>query len=155
MEQDILETHETIVVEMAAAYLDNMELELGRKYKNNSYDINADLTDEQFAGLREKHGLSSEEFADLYTEFQKMKPTQHLKQAMDAFTASGGSVEVEPSYDEEGGRLSVPIKFFIKDQVLDRIEGLSPVEDFMLKMDAMLQIDTVLSGQDPDVSPSF
>lgn len=155
MEQDILEKHEAIVVEMATAYLDNMELELGRKYKNNSYDINADLTDDQFSALRENHGLSSEEFADLYTEFQKMKPTQHLKQAMDAFTASGGSIEMEPNYDEESGRLSVPIKFFIKGQVLDRIEGLSSIEDIVLKMDAMLQIDTVLSGQDPDVSPAF
>jgi len=155
MKQDILETHEAAVVDIASAYLDNMELELGRKYKNNSYEVNAGLTDDQYSTLKAKHELSNEMFAELYSEFQKMKPTQHLKQAMDAFTASGGSVEMEPSYDENTQRLSVPIKFFIKEQTLDKIEGLSPIEDIVLKMNAMLQIDTVLSGADPDVSPSF
>ena len=155
MRPEILEKHEILVVEIATVYLDNMELELGRKYKNNSYEVDASLTDDQYAVLKSKHDLSDMEFADLYSEFQKMKPTKHLKKAMDAFTASGGSIEVEPHYEESTQRLSVPIRFVIKDRSLDKIEGLSVIEDIVLKMDAMFQVNTVLSGSDPTVSPSF
>jgi hypothetical protein len=49
----------------------------------------------------------------------------------------------------------VSANFVIDDKALDKIEGLSPIEDLLLKMDAMLQIDTVLSGSDSTVSPSF
>jgi hypothetical protein len=155
MKQDLLEEHETLVVEMATVYLDNMELELGKKYRNNDYRVNPGLTDSQYTELKAKHDLSHTEFADLYSEFQKMKPTKHLKKAMDAFTASGGSVEMEPHYDENTQRLSVPITFVIKDRVLNEIEGLSPIESIVLRMNAMFQVDTVLSGSDPDVSPTF
>ncbi|OOZ37840.1 hypothetical protein BOW51_00040 [Solemya velesiana gill symbiont] len=136
-------------------YLDNMELELGKKYKNNNYEINASLYDAQYTELKTKHNISNNEFADVYSDFQKMRPTKHLKQVMDAFTASGGHAEVEPIYDENTERLSVSINFVIKDKTLEKIEGLSPIEVIMVKMDAMLQIDAVLSGADPDISPSF
>ncbi len=155
MSETLLGKNETIVVEMAKAYLDNMELELGKKYKNTAYEINAGLTDAQYSELKIKHDIPNGEFADLYVEFQKMKPTEHLRRVMGAFTASGGSVDVEPIYDEDNKRLKVTVNFVIDDKVLDKIEGLSPIEDMLLKMDAMLQIDTVLSGTDPTVSPSF
>ena len=155
MRQELIEKHENLFVDIANVYLDNMELELGKKYKNNDYEINAGLTDDQYTDLKTKHNLSNAEFADLYSEFQKMKPTKHLKKAMDAFTASGGSVEIEPHYEETSQRLSVPIKFLIKDRTLNKIEGLSPIEDVVLRMNAMFQVDTVLSGSDPDVSLSF
>lgn len=151
----LVEKHETIVIEMAAFYLDNMAFELGRKYQDNSYQINASLSDEQYSELKKKHNLPDHEFAELYTEFQSMKPTAHLKQALDAFTASGGNVDIEPVYDEGTQRLNVSIIFSIKDKTYDKIEGLSPLEDIVLRMNAMLQIDTVLSGADPDVSPAF
>ena len=155
MTPELLEKHEPLVLEIANAYLDNMELELGKKYVNNGYQIDAGLSDAQYNELRTKYNLTSVEFAELYTEFQRMKPTTHMKKALDAFTASGGNVEIEPDYDESTQRLGVQIRFVIKDQSLNKIEGLSPVEDVILKMNAMLQIDTVLSGSDPDVSPSF
>lgn len=155
MRKEIIEKHETLVVEIATVCLDNMELELGRKYRNNGYEINAGLTDDQYTELKSKYDLSGSEFSEVYSEFQKMKPTDHLKKAMDAFTASGGNVEMEPCYDENTQRLSVPIRFVIKDKTLNKIEGLSAIEDIVLKMNAMLQLDTVLSGSDPDMSPSF
>ena len=155
MSQTLLEKHEPVVVEMAKAYLDNMAVELGKKYKNNDYQINVDLTDDQYFGVRAKHDLSNNEFADLYAEFQKMKPTEHLRRVMGAFTASGGNVDVEPAYDEETQRLNVSLSFVIDDKTLDKIEGLSTIEDLLLRMDAMRQIDTVLSGADPTVAPSF
>ncbi len=155
MSDDLLEKHEPVVVEMAKAYLDTMESELGKKYKNNNYEINAGLTDEQYLALKNKHDIPSGEFADIYVEFQRMKPTEHLRRVMGAFTASGGSVDVEPVYDEETQRMKVSVNFVIDDKVLDKIEGLSPIEDLLLRMDAMLQVDTVLSGADSTVAPTF
>jgi hypothetical protein len=155
MSQSLIEKHETLAIEMASLYLDNMEIELGKKYINNAHEINASLSDEQYSELKNKHRISDQEFADLYSEFQKMKPTKHLKMAMDAFTASGGSVDIEPKYSEATQRLSVSITFAIKDKSLDRIEGLSAMEDIILRMNAMLQVDTLLSGSDPDVRPAF
>ena len=84
-----------------------------------------------------------------------MEPTEHLKKAMDAFTASGGNVDIEPVFDEESGRLKVAVKFVIKDQELEKIEGLSEIEDIFLKVNAMIQIETVLDGSDPTVAPAF
>jgi len=155
MKQELLEKYEALVVEIATVYLDNMELELGRKYTDKGYEINAGLTEAQCADLQEGYNISSAEFNELYSEFQDMKPTEHLTMAMDAFTASGGSVEIEPHYDTSTQRLSVPIRFIIKDKVLDKIEGLSPAEDVVLKMNAMVQVDAVLSGSDSDASPPF
>lgn len=155
MSEDILQKHESLVIDMANIYLDNMELELGKKYMDNDYQINASLSEEQYAELKTRHDISSAEFADLYSEFQKMKPTKHLKMAMSAFTASGGNVDIEPYFDEDSQRLNVAVKFIIKDKSLDKIEGLSALEDISLKMNALLQVDTLLSGSDPDVSPSF
>jgi hypothetical protein len=132
-----------------------MEVELGRKYKNKSHEVNASLSDPQQRDLKEKYNISSNEFAELYLDFTRMEPTGHLKSAMDAFTASGGNVDIEPAYDEESGRLKVAVKFVIKDQVLDKIEGLSELEDIFLKVNAMIQVETVLDGSDPSVSPSF
>ena len=155
MSQSLIEKHEPVVVEMAQTYLDNMAVELGKKYKNNVYQINVDLTDEQFFAIRTKHDIPTNEYAELYAEFQKMKPAEHLRRVMGAFTASGGNVDVEPSYDEDSQRLNVSISFVIDDKTLDRIEGLSTIEDLLLRMDAMRQIDTVLSGADPTVAPAF
>lgn len=155
MSQSLLEKYESVVVEMAKAYLDNMEVELARKYKNKDYEVNADLTDEQYFGLRKEHEIPTGEFADLYADFQKMQPTTHLRKVMSAFTASGGGVDVEPAYDEDAQRLRVSVNFVIQDKTLDKIEGLSPIEDLLLKMDAMRQVDTVLSGSDPDMAPTF
>ena len=155
MSQPLLEKYEALATEMGKIYLDNMELELGKKYKNNSHAVDPSLTNVQYSQLKREHSISDKEFADLYSDFQKMQPTKHLKQALDAFTASGGSVDIEPFYDETAERLNVSISFVIKDKTFDRIEGLSPLEDISLRMNAMLQIDTVLSGADPDVAPSF
>lgn len=155
MSQSLLEKHAPLIIEMANVYLDNMEVELAKKYKNNDYQVNAGISDAKYDELKTKYNTPSHEFADIYQEFQKMKPTTHLRRVMSAFTASGGSVDVEPLYDEDAQRLSVSINFVIGDKTLDKIEGLSPIEDLLLKMDAMLQIDTVLSGSDPDISPSF
>ena len=155
MSQPLLEKYEALATEMGKIYLDNMELELGKKYKNNSHAVDPSLTNVQYSQLKREHNISDKEFADLYSDFQKMKPTKHLKQALDAFTASGGSVDIEPVYDESAERLNVTISFAIKDKTFDKIEGLTPLEDISLRMNAMLQIDTVLSGADPDVAPSF
>ncbi len=151
----LLEKYQDLAAEMGKMYLDNMEVELGKKYKNNSHEVDPSLSNIQYSQLKNKHSISDKEFADLYADFQKMKPTQHLKQALDAFTASGGSVDIEPFYDESSQRLNVTVSFVIKDKTFDKIEGLSPLEDISLRMNAMLQIDTVLSGSDPDVAPSF
>ena len=155
MDETLLKKHETLVVEMGNVYLDNMQLELGKKYKDSSHQVNPGLSDEQYFELRTKYEIPNNEFYDLYSEFQKMKPGKHLQQVIDAFAASGGSVDVQPVYDEETQRLNVSVKFVIKDRSLDRIEGLSRVEENMLKMNAMLQVNTALSGSDPDMSPSF
>lgn len=155
MTKDILEENEAVVVQMAEVYLDNLELELGRKYRNSDYEINVGLSDSQYMELREKNVLSNAEFQDVYNEFVELKPTEHLQKAMAAFTASGGSVEIEPQYDGETERLRVPIQFIIKDRTLDKIEGLSAVEDIVLRINAMIQIETVLSNSDSDTPPSF
>lgn len=155
MSQTLLEKHESVVVEMAKMFLDNMEVELGRKYKDNGYEIVAGLSDEQHTEIKTKYNIPSAEFAELYNDFQAMKPTEHLIKVMSAFTASGGSVDVEPFYDEESQRLKLSVSFAIDDRTLDRIEGLSPIEDLLLRRDAMFQIDTVLSGSDPTVAPEF
>lgn len=155
MDQELLEKYESLVVEMGNAYLDNMELELGKKYKNNKYEIYAGLTDAQFLELKKKHNIPDNEFADVYSEFLKLKPTSHLNKLMDAFYASGGNVDIEPSYDENTQRLHISIHFVIKDNTLEKIEGLSAIEDILMKMNAMLQVDAVLSDSEPGDSPAF
>ena len=155
MDEALLEKHETLVVEMGNVYLDNMQLELGKKYKDRSHEVNPGLSDDQYFELRSKYDIPNNEFYDLYSEFQKMKPGSHLQQVIDAFAASGGSVDVEPVYDEQMQRLNVSVSFVIKDKTLDRIEGLSPMEANILRMNAMLQVDAALSGSDPDNSPAF
>ena len=155
MNQELLDQHEDLVIEMGNLYLDNMELELGRKYADKGYEMNATLSDDQYVELRTKYDLSIEEFSEIFNEFQKMEPTSHLKKVMDAFTASGGNADIEPAYDEKSQRLSVTLSFEIKGNKLETIEGLSPMEELILKLNAMLQVENILSGADPDVSPSF
>ena len=155
MSETLLEKHEALVVEMANVYLDNMQVELGRKYSDSSHEVNANLSDAQYMELRDAHDISNGDFSDLYDLFRHLKPTEHLQQVLEAFAASGGSVEIEPGYDEETKRLDVSVGFSIKDKTLEKIEGLSPLEDVILRMNAMLQLESVLSGADPDVSPSF
>jgi len=155
MSQTLLEKYEDLVVEIAEKYLDNMEVELGRKYKDNSHEVNASLSDPQQIDLKEKYNVSSNEFAELYMDFTKMGPSEHLKSAMDAFTASGGNVEIEPVYDEASGRLKVAVHFVIKDQTLDKIEGLSALEAIFMKVNAMIQIETVLKDSDQGAAPAF
>ena len=155
MAQTLLEKYEDLVVEIAEKYLDNMEVELGRKYKDNSHEVNASLSDRQQIDLKEKYNVSSNEFAELYMDFTKMGPSDHLKSAMDAFTASGGNVEIEPVYDEESGRLKVAVHFVIKDRTLDKIEGLSELEAIFMKVNAMIQIETVLNDSDQGSAPPF
>jgi len=74
---------------------------------------------------------------------------------MDAFTASGGSVDIEPVYDEDSQRLNVDVIYAIKDNRLEKIEGLTPIEQIFLKMNALLQIETVLADADTDTPPAF
>lgn len=155
MSEILVEKHENIVIEMAEKYLDNMALELGKKYNNRNYVVNASLSDAQYSDLKKRHNLPDSEFADLYTEFQKMKPTTHLTKALGAFTESGGNIDIDPVYDEDTYRLNVAINFSIKDAVYDKIEGLSPLEDVILKMNAMIQIESVLEDADPDIAPAF
>ncbi|MFK5893670.1 MAG: hypothetical protein QM504_10660 [Pseudomonadota bacterium] len=155
MDQEFLEKNESLVVEMGNAYLDKMELELGKKYKNNEHNVYPGLTAAQFMALKTKHNISDSELNEIYAEFLKLKPTRHLKKLLDAFHASGGNVDIEPSYDENTQRLHITVQFVIKDNTLETIEGLSPLEDILVKMNATLQIDAVLSGSDPDISPTF
>lgn len=155
MSETLLEKHQAVVVEMAQAYLDNMELELAKKYNNNAHQVSTGIPDASYDALKGKYAIPSQEFADLYQEFLKMKPSKHLAMVMSAFTASGGSVDVEPAYDEAQQRLKVSLSFIIGDKTLDKIEGLSPIEDLLLKRDAMLQIDNVLSGADSDIALSL
>jgi len=155
MSENLLEKYEPVVVEMAHDYLDNMEIELGKKYKNNDYEIHVDVTDDQYVNLMKKHDIPTGEFAELYAEFQKMRPGKHLMGVMGAFTASGGGVEVEPIYDEETKRLNVSVNFVMGDKTMDKIEGLSEIEHLLLKMDAIRQINTVLSGSDASMAPEF
>ena len=156
MDQELLEKYESLVVDMGNAYLNNLELELGKKYKNNEHEIYAGLTDPQYVELKEKHSnIPDNDLAEVYSEFLKLKPTSHLKKILDAFHASGGNVDIEPSYDEASQRLHIAVQFVIKGNTLEKIEGMSPIEDILVKMNAMLQVDAVLSGADPDISPTF
>jgi hypothetical protein len=155
MSLELLEEHQDLVVEIANVYLDNMEIALGKKYKNNSHEIDASLSNDQYIALSKKHDIPVQDFAELYSLFQEMKPSKHLKQTMDAFTASGGTVDIEPHYDDSSQKLHVAISFIIKDKIFDKLEGLTPLEDIMLRMNAMLQIDTVLSGSNPDMQHTF
>ncbi len=155
MNNSLVEQHDELVIEMANFYLKNMEKELGKKYVDNSHEVNASLTDFQYSELKSKYDITDFEFADLYNEFQKMKPTKHLKSTLDAFAASGGNVDIEPVFDEKQQKLNVSISFGIKDQTYETIEGLTALEEIILKMNAMIQIDNVLSGSDPDVKPAF
>ncbi len=153
MDQEFLEKYEPIIVEMGNTYLDNMELELGKKYKNKEHEIYPGLTAAQFMELKTNHNLPDNELNEIYTEFLKLKPTSHLNNLMDAFYASGGNVDIEPSYDENTQRLHISVHFVIKDNRLEKIAGLSPIEDILMKMNAMLQVDSLLS--DSDVSSTF
>lgn len=155
MSQTLLEKHEPLVIEIGKLYLDNMEVELGRKYKNNEHHVNAGLSDDQSTELRYKYDLTISEFSEIYSGFIKMKPGEHLQQVLNAFVASGGNVDIEPAYDEETQRLNVTVQYVIKDNTLDNIEGLSTLENLVMKMNAMLQIENVLSGSNPDGAPEF
>jgi len=155
MNQEILEKHEALVVELGRFYLENMALELGKKYKNNKHELNIVLTDNEYTELKSKYDISNDDYTELYSEFLKMEPTQHLKQVIDAFTASGGNIDMEPLYDEQTGKLNVTVSFAIKETTLDKIEGLSPIEEYFIKMNAMIQVESILANSDPDVTPAF
>ena len=148
MPETLLEKHEPLIVEIGQHYLDNMEQELGKKYKDREHTINATLNDDQSTDLRYKYDLTINEFSEIYSAFIKMKPGEHLQKVLSAFVASGGNVDVEPVYDEETGRLNINVQYAIKDKVLDNIEGLSEVEGLVMKMNAMIQIETALSESD-------
>ena len=154
MSQTLLEKHEPLVVEIAHAFLNNMEVELGKKYKKNDHHVNAGLSDAQYDELRTKYEITANDFSELYSAFMKMQPTKHLQQVMEAFSASGGNVDIEPVFDEETQRLNVNVIYAIKDNRLEKIEGLTPIEQVFLKMNALLQIEKVLADADQD-SPAF
>lgn len=155
MSKTLLEKHEPLVIEIGKQYLDNMEVELGRKYKNKEHHVNAGLSDDQSRELRNKYNLTISEFSEIYSGFIKMKPAQHLQQVLNAFVASGGNVDIEPAYDEGTQRLNVTVQYVIKDNTLDKIEGLSAMENLVMRMNAMIQIENVLSGSNPDSPPEF
>tara|TARA_Y100001935_G_C17308580_1_gene514086 strand:+ start:3861 stop:4328 length:468 start_codon:yes stop_codon:yes gene_type:complete len=155
MTDSILEKYEALVIDMANMYLSNMAWELGIKYKDTTYAIKPRLSDSQHTDLKSKHKISGSVFSNVYSEFQKMEPTSHLMNAMNAFSASGGNIDIEPKYDDKENKLNVTVKFSIKDKVLEKIEGLTPIEDVMLRMTAMRQIDSLLSEADPNSPPSF
>jgi hypothetical protein len=155
MSQTLLEKNEPLVIEIGEKYLENMEIELGKKYKNKEHHVNAGLTDDQSRELRQKHRHSINDFSEVYSAFIKMKPGQHLQQVLNAFVASGGNVDIEPAYDEGTQRLNVTVQYVIKDNTLDKIEGLSAMENLVMRMNAMLQIENVLSGSNPDSPPEF
>ncbi|MBF0265994.1 MAG: hypothetical protein HQL46_12045 [Gammaproteobacteria bacterium] len=152
MEQDLLETHESLVVDMGNLYLENMEHELAKKYQDRDYNIYPSLTDSQFDELKSKHNKVSEKlFMLIYAEFLDLKPTSHLNKLLDAFHASGGNVDIEPNFDEKNQKLEVSVNFVIKETTLRKIEGLSPIEDILVKMNAMIQIDTLLSDPNAEI----
>jgi hypothetical protein len=155
MSQSLIEQHEPLALEIAAAYLDNMASELGKKYKNKDHELNAALNDFQHITLRNKHRVSADEYDALYAEFQKLEPGDHLLQVMEAFTASGGNVDIGPTYDDNAEKLYVSVGFSIKDRQLEKIEGLTPMEQIFLQLNAMLQLDEFLSQRDPDTPPPF
>ena len=153
MTQTLLEKYDTLVIDIANVYLNNMAWELGIKYKDNTYHIKPRLTDRQHAELKAKHNISGTEYSKLYDEFQKMEPTEHMMRAMEAFTASGGNVDIEPHYDDKTNRLEVDVQFSIKEHSMEKIEGLSPLENVILKLNAMLQVDAMLAERNPNTAP--
>lgn len=153
MNQEILEKYEPLVIEIAAMYLDNMALELGKKYKNKNYELNPTLSPTQANELKQKHNVSSRAFAELYEAFQNMQPTVHLQKALGAFTASGGNIDIVPSFDETTQKLHIAINYMIKDRMFEKIEGLSELENVFLRMNAMLQIEAVLANAESDAPP--
>ncbi len=156
MSQDLLEKHEDLVVGIATAYLDNMQRELGKKYKDPHYQIDPSLSEEQHNELQAGHAISDNEFSELYTGFLRMGPSQHLEDVMRAFSASGGNVDVSPVYDEESQRLNVSLNFVIENRKLKNIDGLAPLEDLFLRMNAMVQVEGVLAdAADTGAVPSF
>lgn len=155
MTERLIEKYEPLALEMGAAYLDNMASELGKKYKDKDYRLNAALKEFQHITLRSRHRVSADEYDALYAEFQKLEPTQHLAQVMEAFTASGGKVDIEPEYDNGAEKLRVSVGFSIKDRKLEKIEGLTPMEQIFLQLNAMLQLDDFLSRRDPGAPLPF
>lgn len=156
MDQEFLDKHESLVSEMCSAFLENMEIELGKKYQDSHYQANPALSDRQYMELKNRHDIvTHNEFADIYAGVLKIEPTEHLNQVMSAFTNSGGSVEIEPAYDEASQRLRVNVLFSIKDKKIDKIQGLTSIEDFFIRMNAMLQIESVLDEESPDGKPRF
>lgn len=155
MSQELLEQHEDLVMDIARMYMENMELELGKKYRKNRYEMDASMNETQHTILKNRYKISDKIYSDLYSAFQTMEPTEHLQNAMNAFSASGGSVDIEPNYDENTGTMSVAVNFSIKDKTLDRIEGLTPLEDVMLRLNAMVQVGELLSENDSSADASF
>ena len=155
MNQELLEENNLLTAAIRDAYLDNMELELGKKYKNKQHEIHAGLSNPQYSKLQKEHKVSHNDMAEIYAEFLKMKPSKHLKQVMDAFHASGGNIDIEPEYNESAQRLRVNVKFIVKGVELNKIEGLSELEHYFVKMNAMIQVANVLSGTDADINPEF
>lgn len=155
MSQSLLEKYETLVIEMGNVYLDNMEKELGKKYNDPGHEMNAGLTDAQFTEFKTRNNISHTEFSQLYDEFLDMKPTEHLNMVMGAFTNSGGNIDIDPEYDEDSQRLKVAVNYVINDRVLEQIEGLSPIENVFVKMNAMIQVESVLADSKPDDAPAF
>jgi len=155
MSQSLLEKYEPLALDIAAAYLDNLASELGKKYQDKDYRLNAGLTEFQHITLRNKHRMHADEYEALYAELRKLEPGSHLTQLLEAFTASGGSVDIEPVYDHGAEKLRVTVGFSIKDRKLEKIEGLTPMEQVFLRLNAMLQLDDFLSQRDPDTPPPF
>jgi len=155
MDEEFLEQHEPLIVDLGKAYIERMEYELGKKYINKEHEIYPTLTPAQFMELKTSYNLQDNELNDIYAEFIKLKPSSHLRKILDAFHASGGNIDIEPTFNEETKRLHVLVQFVIKDTVLNKIEGLTPIEDVLLRINALLQIDQVLSGSDGDMAPSF
>lgn len=155
MSESLIEKHEALALEIAAAYLDNMATELGKKYKDRDYQPNAALNEFQHITLRTRHRMRAEVYEAVYAEFQKLKPSDHLTQVLEAFTASGGNVDIEPEYDDGAEKLRVSVGFSIKDRQLEKIEGLSPMEQVFLQLNAMLQLADFLSRRDPDAPLPF
>lgn len=155
MSASFVQKYPQLATEMGNVYLDNMELELGKKYQDNTHEVDASLTGDQYRLLKNKYELDDNEIANLYAEFQQMQSTEHMKRALDAFYNSGGAVDIEPEYDADAKRLKVNLSFSIKDRVFDKIEGLSDMEHIQLRMNAMIQLDGVLAGWGENASPDF
>ena len=155
MSKTLLEQHPDLVIEIANQYLDNMEIELGKKYKNKDHEVNAGLTIDQTITMRKKHNIEMESFSELYAAFNKMKPSEHMQQVLAAFGASGGNIDIEPFYDEMRQRLSVKVQYSIKDKKLDKIESLAEIDNLIMRVQAMMQIENVLGEPRPDGKAPF